>query len=115
MPEIRRFVMKHYLDVPMILRISRYLKEPKSKKQIAEFGGMGQPKVRGLLEWGRHLGVIELREDGTYMVTRLGRYTHEIRSRYLYEILYWELVNEHRAIKTIVNDFLYSTEKFPSW
>jgi len=111
MPEIRRFIMKHYLDVPMILRISRYLREPKSKKQIAEAEGMGQPKVRGLLEWGRHLGIIELRGDGTYMATPLGRSIDEIGSRYLYEILYWRLVKEHRAVKTIVNDFLYGRSR----
>lgn len=111
MPEIGRFIMKHYLDVPMILRISRYLRDPKSKKQIAEAKGMGQPKVRGLLEWGRHLAVIELREDDTYMVTSLGRSIDEIGSRYLYEILYWKLVKGHRAVQTIVNDFLYSKSR----
>jgi len=111
MPEIDRFIMKHYLDVPMILRISRYLRDPKSKKQIAEAEGMGQPKVRGLLEWGRHLGVIELRGDGTYMATPLGRSIDEIGSRYLYEILYWKLVKGHRAVRTIVNDFLYSKSR----
>ncbi len=111
MSEIGRFIMKHYLDIPTILRISRYLDEPKSKKQIAEAEGMGQPKVRGLLEWGRHLGVIELQENDTYLVTPLGKSISKVRIRYLYEILYWELVKGHRVVKIVVNDFLYSKSR----
>ena len=111
MPEVGRFVMKHYLDVPMILRISRYLREPKSKKQIAEAEGMGQPKARGLLEWGRHLGVIELQEDRTYLITSFGKSINKLKNRYLYEILYWRLVKSHCAVRLIVNDFLYNKSR----
>jgi len=108
MSELNRSVMKHYLDIPTILRISCCLDEPKTKKQIVETEGMGEPKVRGLLEWGRHLGVIRLQADGTYLATAFGRRVDKVRSQYLYELLYWNLVNGHRAIGLTVNHFLYN-------
>ena len=111
MSEIGRFIMKHYLDMPTILRISRSLDEPRSKKQIAEAEGMGQPKARGLLEWGRHLSVIKLQEDRTYRITPFGKSINKLRNRYLYEILYWKLVKSHRAVGLIVNDFLYGKSR----
>ncbi len=111
MSEIDRFIVKHYLNIPTILRISRSLDEPKSKKQIAQAEGMGPPKTRGLLEWGRHLGVIELHENRTYLTTAFGKSIDKLRKRYLYEILYWKLVRSHRVIRLIVNDFLYGKSR----
>lgn len=111
MSEIDRFIMKHYLNIPTILHISRSLDEPRSKKQIAGAEGMGQPKARGLLEWGRHLGVIELQEDRNYLITPFGKSIDKLRNRYPYEILYWKLVKTHRAVSLIVNDFLYNKSR----
>lgn len=111
MSEIGRFIIKHYLDIPTVLRISRSLDEPRSKKQIAEAEGMGQPKARGLLEWGRHLGVIELQEDRTYLITPFGKSINKLKNRYLYEILYWKLIKSHYAFRLIVNDFVYNKSR----
>lgn len=111
MLDLDRFIIKHYLDVPAVLRISRYLNEPKSKSQIAEIEGMGEAKVRGLLEWARHLDVISLRKDRTYLTTGFGRAVNRIKMRYAYELLYWKLVRGHRAIQLIVNDFMYTKSR----
>lgn len=119
MTGLTRLIMKHYLDIPTILRISRYLDRPMSKKQIAEIEGMGQPKVRGLLEWGRQLGVIDLQGKVNYLTSPFGKSIDKVSAQYLYEILYWKLIKGHHAFRLIVNDFLYGQSRsfspeFPS-